>query len=98
MAIGLGIGPSFSSINEVSDDGIVTRGLAFYVDAGDTDSYPGSGTTWTDISPNSNNGTLTNGPTFDSNNGGSIVFDGADDFVELGSIDSSNAISLAGST
>jgi hypothetical protein len=78
--------------------GLVTDGLAFYVDAGDTDSYPGSGTTWTDISTNSNNGTLTNGPTFDSGDGGSIVFDGTDDYIELGSIDSSNAISLAGTT
>jgi len=99
MIIGNGIGVPFSkSSSTAAASGIVTEGLAFYVDAGDTDSYPGSGTTWTDISTKSNNGTLTNGPTFDSNNGGSIVFDGADDFVELGSIDSSNAISLAGST
>jgi hypothetical protein len=77
---------------------IVTSGLVFYVSAAESTSYPGSGTTWTDISTNSNNGTLTNGPTFDSGDGGSIVFDGTDDYVELGSVDSSNAISLAGST
>lgn len=57
---------------------IVTDGLVFYVDAGNSKSYPGSGTTWTDL-VDSNNSTLTNGPTFDSGNGGSIVFDGTDD-------------------
>jgi hypothetical protein len=44
-------------------------------------SYPTSGTTWTDLSGNNNNGTLTNGPTFNPNNLGSIVFDGVDDYV-----------------
>ena len=62
---------------------IVLDGLVFYVDAGVTLSYPGSGTTWTDINGlgPKNNGTLTNGPTFSSANGGSIVFDGADDSI-----------------
>ena len=55
--------------------------LVLALDAGNKNSYPGSGTTWTDLSGNGNNGTLTNGPTFDSANGGSIVFDGTDDFV-----------------
>ena len=59
---------------------IVTDGLVFAVDAANKKSYPGSGTTWTDLA-GSNNGTLTNGPTFDSGNGGSIVFDGSDDVV-----------------
>ena len=54
---------------------IVTDNLVFYVDAGNTKSYPGTGDTWTDMS-GVNNGTLTNGPTFNSDNGGSIVFDG----------------------
>ena len=59
---------------------IVTDGLVFYVDAGNEDSYPGSGTTWSDL-VGSDDGTLTNGPTYDSANGGSIVFDGANDYV-----------------
>ncbi len=59
---------------------IVTDGLVFAVDAANKKSYPGSGTTWTDLA-GSNNGTLTNGPTFDSGNGGSIDFDGSDDYV-----------------
>ena len=62
--------------------GIVTSGLALHLDAGDPASYPGSGTTWTDLTGNGRNGTLTNGPTFDSGNGGSIVFDGTNDFVQ----------------
>lgn len=60
---------------------IVTDGLVLYLDAANTKSYPGSGTTWTDIAAG-NNGTLTNGPTFNSANGGSIVFDGIDDYVQ----------------
>jgi len=63
---------------------IVTDGLILALDAADRNSYPGSGTTWRDLS-GSNNGTLTNGPTFNSANGGSIVFDGIDDFVLGGS-------------
>ena len=43
-------------------------------------------TTWTDLMGNGNTGTLTNGPTYNSSNGGSIVFDGIDDYVETGSI------------
>lgn len=63
---------------------IVTDGLVFYVDAGNSKSYPGTGTTWTDM-VGSNNGTLTNGPTFSSSNGGSIVFDDSDDISIHGS-------------
>jgi len=62
---------------------IVTDGLVLCLNAADKNSYPGSGTTWTDISGNGNNGTLTNGPTFNSGNGGSIVFDGVDDYTGL---------------
>jgi len=60
---------------------IVTDGLVLALDAGNVKSYPGSGTTWYDKSGNGNNGILTNGPTFAS---GSIVFDGVDDYVNLG--------------
>lgn len=59
---------------------IVTDGLVFYVDAGNSSSYPGSGTTWTDLI-GSNNGTLTNGPAFNSANAGNIDFDGSNDKV-----------------
>jgi len=59
---------------------IVTDGLVFYVDAANDNSYPGTGTTWSDL-VGGNDGTLTNGPTYDSTNGGSIDFDGVDDKV-----------------
>jgi hypothetical protein len=62
---------------------IVTSGLVLALDAADRNSYPGSGTTWTDLSGSGNTGTLTNGPTYSSSNSGSIVFDGTDDFVSL---------------
>ena len=62
---------------------IVTDGLVLALDAGNTKSYPGSGTTWRDLSGRGNTGTLTNGPTFNSANGGSIVFDGTNDYVTL---------------
>jgi len=58
---------------------IIEDGLVLHLDAADRQSYPGSGTVWKDLSGNGNDGTLTNGPTFDSGNGGSIVFDGVDD-------------------
>ena len=60
---------------------IITNGLVLYLDAANRNSYPGSGTTWTDLSGNSNNGTLTNGPTFNSTNMGAIVFDGTNDYI-----------------
>ncbi len=55
-----------------------------YLDAGNNRSYPGSGTSWTDLSRNGITGTLTNGPTFNSGSGGRIVFDGTNDRVDLG--------------
>jgi len=61
---------------------IVKDGLVFDIDAAKRDSYPGTGTAWNDISGFQNNGVLTNGPTFNNSNGGSIVFDGADDYVD----------------
>ena len=63
--------------------GILANGLILHLDAGQSPSYPGSGTAWTDLSTSGNNGTLTNGPTFDSADGGSIVFDGTNDYVAL---------------
>jgi hypothetical protein len=65
---------------------IVTNGLLVYLDAADKDSYPGTGTTWTDLSGNGNNGTLTNGPVFLPSVGGGVFdLDGVDDYVSLGS-------------
>ena len=62
-------------------EGIVTDGLVFNLDAGFTPSYPKNGTTWYDVG-GTNNGTLTNGPSFSTNGGGSILFDGTNDYVQ----------------
>ena len=59
---------------------VITDGLVLGLDAANTRSYGGSGTTWTDLI-GSNNGTLTNGPTYSSDRGGAIVFDGSNDYV-----------------
>ena len=70
---------------------VVTNGLVLALDAADRNSYSGTGaTTWIDLSGRGNTGTLTNGPTYNSANGGSIVFDGSNDY-------SSSAISLSSS-
>lgn len=62
----------------------VTSGLVSYLDAGDTASYPGTGTTWTDLVSSVNNGTLTNGPVFTSSGSASyFTFDGSNDGVQL---------------
>jgi hypothetical protein len=59
---------------------IITDGLVLCLDAANKRSYLGSGTVWDDLA-GSNNGTLSNGPTFDADNGGSVVFDGTNDYA-----------------
>ena len=58
--------------------GIVTDGLKLYLDASNPASYPGSGTTWFDLSGNGNNGTMVNGVVPLSN---AMRFDGVDDYI-----------------
>lgn len=67
-----------------SVSGIVTDGLKLYLDASNPLSYPGSGTTWFDLSENGNNGTMVNGVVPLSN---AMQFDGVNDYVEINSID-----------
>ncbi len=64
-----------------SSQEIVATNLRINLDAAQLRSYPGTGTTWTDLSGNNSTGTLINGPTFNSANGGSIVTDGVNDYV-----------------
>jgi hypothetical protein len=64
---------------------IITNGLVLALDAGNTKSYVSGSTTWFDKSGRGNNGTLINGPTFNSANGGSIVFDNVDDYATASS-------------
>jgi hypothetical protein len=69
---------------------IVADGLVLYLDAGSPNSYrPDFGTTWKDMSGFNNSGSLINGPTYSSANGGGIVFDGTNDYV-TGSLSTSN--------
>jgi hypothetical protein len=62
---------------------IVTDGLILCLDAANTKSYVSGSTTWNDMSRGGNTMALVNGPTFNSNNGGSIVFDGVDDRASI---------------
>jgi len=61
--------------------GIVTDGLVLALDAANSKSYPGSGTTWFDLSGQGNHFTLFNGPTYSSENFGALVFDGVNDYA-----------------
>ncbi|MBU6240055.1 MAG: cadherin domain-containing protein, partial [Planctomycetes bacterium] len=67
-----------------STSGIVTNGLLLRLDASNTASYPGTGTIWTDLSGNGNHATLVNGVGYDPSNGGSLVFDGINDYATTG--------------
>ena len=62
---------------------VISNGLVLCLDAANRKSYVSGSTTWRDLSGNNNSGSLINGPTFSSVNGGSIVFDGLDDSVDL---------------
>jgi hypothetical protein len=66
----------------------VTSGSVLFLDAGDSSSYSGSGSTWNDISGNANNGTMTN-VTYSSSNGGHMVFPG-NGYVNCGNASSLN--------
>jgi hypothetical protein len=59
---------------------VYNNSLVLNLDAGNANSYPGTGTTWFDLA-SGNNGTLVNGPTYDATNGGSLLFDGINDRI-----------------
>ena len=69
---------------------IVTNGLVLALDAANNKSYPGSGTSWNDLSNTGKNLTLTNGPTFSAANLGSIVFDGTNDYAAVNPVSAFN--------
>lgn len=85
--LGLGFGNPFITFARLVSGGasVISDGLVMHLDAGDTNSYSGSGTTWTDLSGNGNNGTLQSmsGANYSSANGGYLDFDGASDYVTL---------------
>lgn len=61
---------------------IVNDGLVLCLDAGNSKSYVGSGTTWIDLIKTGVVGSI-NGASFDATNGGSISFDGINDYVDV---------------
>jgi hypothetical protein len=75
---------------------IVNENLIYAIDIANPDSYVSGSTLLNNQIENQNTGVITNGVGFDDANGGSLNFDGADDYIELGSINSSNPLSLYG--
>lgn len=71
----------FSPFSYIAQQPYVTSGLQLYVDAGITQSYVGTGSTYNDLSGNGNNLTLANGPTFSSTEGGYFTFNGTNQYV-----------------
>ena len=72
---------------------IVTDGLVLCLDAANQRSYPGTGTTWSDLA-GSNNGTLNNmEDNFDPAGKGSLTFDGTDEYINIGALSSLNGTS-----
>jgi len=67
------VGPPYEQIDADS--------LKLYLNAGQIISYPTTASTWYDISGYNGLGTLTNGPTFNTN--GWIAFDGTNDYVNF---------------
>jgi len=62
---------------------VVTDGLVLALDAANVKSYVSGSTVWSNLSGNNNSGSLINGPTFNSANGGGIFFDGSNDYVDV---------------
>ena len=72
--------------------GLVTDGLILNLDSTDTSSYPGTGTVWSDLSGEGNHFDLVNSPTFSTDDGGTIITDGTNDYIKSqGNIDEVNA-------
>jgi hypothetical protein len=60
----------------VAPPSLITTGLVLDLDAGNSSSYAGTGSTWTDLSSKANNATLYNSVSYNSSNQGSLVFNG----------------------
>lgn len=65
----------------ISDTGLVTSGLTNVWDFGLNTCYPGSGTTLNTLTTSTMAWTLTNGPTYSTLGGGSLLFDGSNDYL-----------------
>jgi hypothetical protein len=73
---------------------IVTDGLVLCLDAANKRSYPGTGTTWTDLK-GGNNGALANDASFNSANAGGIVLDGTNDYIEIQDLEETNMTNVS---
>jgi len=82
--------------NAVTPPAYVTSNLLMYVDAANSSSYPGSGTTWSDLSGNGRNMTLTNGPTFTSGTPSYFTFDGTNDYASTSITTFNNTNNVSG--
>ena len=60
-----------------------TNSKILSLDASNSESYPGSGTVWTDLSGLGNTGTLNNGVAYNSNDGGYFDLDGSNDYISF---------------
>ncbi len=86
----------FSFLSSQNNNGeIVTSNLQLYLNAGNELSYPGSGTTWTDLSSNGYSTSLVNSPTYNAGNGGYFSFDGSD-YVDTNQSLASETFSVGG--
>lgn len=72
---------------------MVTSGLQLYLDTNKPASYSGSGTSWNDISGNSNNAVLVGAPTYSPSEGGQLIFNGSSTYATI-----ANSISLTQAT
>lgn len=73
---------------------IITDGLLFYLDAANTKSYVSGSTQWTSIANSNDSATLINGPVFQYNNVGTILFDGTDDYCSTNFIGTFTSITI----
>lgn len=71
---------------------IVRSGLVLHLDAANRKSYAGTGTSWKDLSGNSNDGTLVNGVGYSSDNNGAMVFDTTNDYITVPNTSSINQV------
>ena len=77
-----------------SPDVVYPTSLKMYLDASNTTSYPGTGTTWFDLTSNANNGIIS-GATFSPSNA-SFDFDGSNDYISFSqfNISSNNKVTV----
>jgi hypothetical protein len=86
---------STSITGSTFSNSIVTDGLIMYIDAADKDSYIGSGTSLTDLSPSANNLTTFNSPTFSSTNGGIFTLNGSNQYIYKSSVNTPPTTTLS---